>query len=112
MSGAGFFGIMRSCPNSEVRKHSPRPLSGLRNRKDTSNFMILVPLLNPKFATVPAEKSCELRVRGTRACSDQAESEHALDFILGRIFYGEPASTSPENALSRRHAQRPVEPDG
>jgi len=27
--------------------------------------MILVPLLNPKFATVPAEKSCGLRVRGT-----------------------------------------------
>src|SRR5215471_12160589 len=27
--------------------------------------MILVPLLNPKFATVPAAKSCELRVRGT-----------------------------------------------
>jgi hypothetical protein len=24
-----------------------------------------VPLLNPKFATVPAAKSCELRVRGT-----------------------------------------------
>jgi hypothetical protein len=29
--------------------------------------MILVPLLNPKFATVPAAKSCELRVRGTGA---------------------------------------------
>ena len=28
--------------------------------------MILVPLLNPKFATVLAENSCELRVRGTR----------------------------------------------
>src|SRR5215469_12102192 len=27
--------------------------------------MILVPLLNPKFAIVSAEKSCELRVRGT-----------------------------------------------
>jgi len=27
--------------------------------------MILVPLLNPKFATVPTAKSCELRVRGT-----------------------------------------------
>src|SRR5690348_15691585 len=26
---------------------------------------MLVPLLNPKFATVLAEKSCELRVRGT-----------------------------------------------
>src|SRR5439155_9283964 len=25
-------------------------------------------------------------------------SEHAVDSILGRIFYGEPASTSPENA--------------
>src|ERR1700755_2963633 len=30
--------------------------------------MILVPLLNPKFATLPAEKSCELRVRGTKYC--------------------------------------------
>jgi hypothetical protein len=36
--------------------------------------MILVPLLNPKFATVPAEKSCELRVRGTRARSLQIEA--------------------------------------
>src|SRR5689334_16853907 len=27
--------------------------------------MILVPLSNPKFATLPAEQSCELRVRGT-----------------------------------------------
>jgi hypothetical protein len=27
--------------------------------------MMLVPLLNPKFATVPAGRSCELRVRGT-----------------------------------------------
>jgi hypothetical protein len=34
--------------------------------------MILVPLLNPKFATVLAEKSCELRVRGT---SSFAEAE-------------------------------------
>src|SRR5262249_14234638 len=33
--------------------------------EDTSKSMILVPLLNPTFATVPAEKSCELRVRGT-----------------------------------------------
>src|ERR1051325_4121353 len=30
--------------------------------------MILVPLLNPKFATVPAAIWCELRVRGTSAC--------------------------------------------
>jgi hypothetical protein len=57
------------CPDSEVRKHSPRPLSELRNRKDTSSIMILVPLLNPKFATVTAAKSCELRVRGTRSFS-------------------------------------------
>jgi len=33
--------------------------------KDTSKSIILVPLLNPKFASVPAAKSCELRVRGT-----------------------------------------------
>src|SRR5262245_14174010 len=35
--------------------------------KDTSKTMMLVPLLNPKFATVPAAKACELRVRGTSA---------------------------------------------
>jgi hypothetical protein len=28
--------------------------------------MLLVPLLNPKFASERAAKSCELRVRGTR----------------------------------------------
>src|SRR5712671_4928433 len=45
-------------------------MSELRNRKDTSNIMILVPLLNPKFATGRAAKSCELRVRGTSgACA-------------------------------------------
>ena len=34
--------------------------------------MILVPLLNPKFATVLAEKSCELRVRGTSVAGSPA----------------------------------------
>src|SRR5205823_7569616 len=41
--------------------------SELPNQGDTSNFMILVSLLDPKFAKVPAEQSCGLRVRGTRA---------------------------------------------
>ena len=36
--------------------------------------MILVPLLNPKFATVPAAKSCELRVRGTSACPGKMDA--------------------------------------
>jgi pimeloyl-ACP methyl ester carboxylesterase len=33
---------------------------------------MLVPLLNPKFANVPAAKSCELRVRGTTGALDGA----------------------------------------
>ncbi len=37
----------------------------LRNQRATSNFMILVPLLNPKFAIGLAALACELRVRGT-----------------------------------------------
>src|SRR5437868_13404816 len=36
----------------------------LRNQRDTSNVMILVPLLNPKFANGLAAWLCELRVRG------------------------------------------------
>src|ERR1700687_5464012 len=51
--------------------------------------MILVPLLNPKFATVPVAKSCELRVRGTRAGSDQVELERAPDCACGGIFHGD-----------------------
>src|SRR5215208_2164322 len=37
----------------------------LRNQRETSKFMILVPLLNPKFAIGLAANACELRVRGT-----------------------------------------------
>jgi hypothetical protein len=36
----------------------------LRNQRDTSKVMILVPLLNPKFAIGFAASMCELRVRG------------------------------------------------
>jgi hypothetical protein len=34
--------------------------------------MIPVPLLNPKFASVSAENSCELRVRGTGPAAGRA----------------------------------------
>src|SRR5690349_269968 len=37
--------------------------------EDTRNIMIPVPLLNPKFATVLAARSCELRVRGAEGLS-------------------------------------------
>ena len=51
-----------------VRKFA-RVLSLLRselpNQSDTSKPMILVSLLNPKFAKVPAEQSRELRIRDT-----------------------------------------------
>ena len=29
------------------------------------------------------------------------ETDHALDSLFGRIFYGKPVSTFPENALGR-----------
>src|ERR1700704_1905149 len=35
----------------------------LRNQRDTSKSMILVPLLNPKFAIGLAARLCELRVQ-------------------------------------------------
>src|SRR5262245_65669187 len=60
------------CPDSEVRMDSRRTVCELRNQRDTSNCMILVPLLNPKFANALAAKSCELRVRGTSAPPQQA----------------------------------------
>jgi len=39
--------------------------------------MILVPLVNPKFATVLAAKSCELRVRGTSVAGAMSAGENA-----------------------------------
>src|SRR5713226_2104360 len=46
--------------------YTPGTLSGeLRNQRDTSKSMILVPLLNPKFAIGLLARLCELRVRGT-----------------------------------------------
>jgi hypothetical protein len=58
----------RTMAGVAVRKFA-RILSLLRselpNQSDTSNLMIPVSLLNPKFAKVPAEQLCELRVRDT-----------------------------------------------
>src|SRR5262245_40366331 len=42
----------------------------LRNQRDTSNSMSLVPLLNPKFALGLRALACELRVRGTSSLPD------------------------------------------
>src|SRR5713226_1436029 len=50
--------------------------------RDTSNSMILVPLLNPKLANTPAARSCELRVRGTSRLASHRELE-ALDESIG-----------------------------
>ena len=47
--------------------------------RDTSNSVILVPLLNPKFAIEVAAGMCELRVRGTRmlGCHKTSDRLHA-----------------------------------
>jgi len=73
--------------------------------------MILVPLLNPKFATVLAEKSCELRVRGTSAVSACLESpRHARRmpgihvFAAGKTWM---AGTSPAMTASMHSRQLP-----
>jgi hypothetical protein len=53
----------------------------------------------------PASNSVQLAatpVTVPRACSVSAETDHALDSLFGRIFYGKPVSTFPENALAHR----------
>src|ERR1043166_9728987 len=53
----------------------------LRNHRDTSNSMILVPLLNPKFAIGLSAWACELRVRGTRGDYSNDKDHHDdIDF--------------------------------
>jgi len=54
--------------------------------------------LNPKFATVPAERSCELRFRGT---SKTAVSERGHDMTMGKrlcMAIQERADRPPGNA--------------
>src|SRR5690348_6362802 len=59
--------------------------------------MTLVPLLNPKFATVPAERSCELRVRGTRPA-----------FQFWSLFGPRTGIQCARNSLSRRPRPGPT----
>src|SRR5262249_48212321 len=56
---------MASVPIPEVAETRGRFVCELRNLRDTGNFMILVPLLNPKLANRLAARARELRVRGT-----------------------------------------------
>ena len=55
----------------------------------------------PAVAIASAPASSSMRAS---ACFVLLESEHALHFVRGRIFCGEPVSTSPENAPLRRSA--------
>jgi len=66
--------------------------------------MILVPLLNPKFATVLAAKSCELRVRGTRLRpGSQYDHDGAGEVVGSRtVAANEPeAHLAPQGAVPR-----------
>src|SRR5262249_19450446 len=58
----------------------------LRNQRDTSKVMILVPLLNPKFALGFAASVCELRVRGTSANVNTALAHDAWMPYLRSLF--------------------------
>jgi len=61
-----YLSLANYCPDSEVRLLCGKLRSELRNQRDSSKSMILVPLLNPKFAIeLAAIGVCELRVRGT-----------------------------------------------
>src|SRR5262249_28458187 len=62
--------------------------------KDTSKSMILVPLLNPKFATNPAAMLGELRVRGTGVARMSDPPRNA--------FSGDDNRAADENATSYR----------
>src|SRR5262252_5541952 len=76
--------------------------------------MILVPLLNPKFATVPTEKPCELRVRGT-SCAlllfldaragrrADADDEKERVLVLGTVPVHRSAEMGHEAAGRDRH---------
>src|SRR5215475_5156284 len=79
------YGAARECADFEVREQPQRRLSDRRNRKDTRNIMILVPLLNPTSVTITAEKSCECRVRGSTAPSGGLGGERPRQRLHGRL---------------------------
>src|SRR5262249_37404116 len=58
----------------------------LRNQRDTSKVMTLVPLLNPKLALGFAASVCELRVRGTSANVNAAPAHGAWIPYLHSVF--------------------------
>jgi hypothetical protein len=72
----------------------------------TSNSMILVPLLNPKFAIRLAAWLCELRVRGTRRVGRQ----QPLWCIIGAPYDGAPNRKPTRKLASSSSLCRSVTP--
>jgi hypothetical protein len=80
-------GSRHQCPDSEVRPTSRQPQCELRNQRDTSNFMIPVPLLNPKFAKVLAAWCA--RTSGSRHWFDSMGNRLAsIVPLVGRVAQG------------------------
>ena len=78
---------MRAEASVAVRKFAGilSELRSVPNLSDTSKSKIPVSLLNPKLANVPAEQSCELRIRDTRPrplLIDLAKSGSGFDTLL------------------------------
>src|SRR5512140_3173425 len=88
------------CPDSEVRRHSRRPPSELRNRKDTSQLYDSSAAFEPGVRTRTRREGC--------ANFGFAALEH-IPFLrnrdvlqihaLAHVLVGEPVSTSPGHAL-------------
>src|SRR5262249_15315072 len=71
------------CLDSEVRRPLQRPWCKLRNQRDTSNAMILVPLLNPKFATIRAAGG--VRTSGSRHLSSTNDLSCEEDPLMAAL---------------------------
>src|SRR5439155_26596336 len=92
--------------DSDARHHLHRARTNFGIDKDTSKSILVVPLLNPNFASMGSAKLCELRVRGTRSAAIAASFSGKFRQVGGPLAPFDATIVSPQYA--RRHrAHRP-----
>src|SRR5262249_16190317 len=69
--------------NQPVERYEPE-IAGHRG-PPLDIWLTLVPFLNPKFATIPAENSCELRVCGTSRLLKNADEREGCEIFECRV---------------------------
>jgi hypothetical protein len=90
-----------SVPIPKLVRHLRRARTNFGIDKDTSNCILIVPLLNPKFASERSANLCELRVRGTSVMLWREQGKMRREDAAFGVLRSEPVGYARDGPLPR-----------